>query len=60
MLLLDNSEKSKLSAASVGVAVATAPVALLFAPVTVPIGVCLALHSKSKQNDLAPVSDDEL
>ena len=60
MLLLDNSEKSKLSAASVGAAVATAPLALLLAPVTVPVGVFLGLHSKSEQDDLTPVSEDEL
>jgi hypothetical protein len=60
MLLLDNSEKSKLSAASVGAAVATAPLALLLAPVTVPVGVFWGLHSKSEQDDLTPVSEDEL
>jgi hypothetical protein len=60
MSWLDNSEKPKLSAAAAGAAAATAPLALLLAPVTVPVGVFWGLHSKSEQDDLTPVSEDEL
>ena len=61
-LLEDKMDSDMSTAARVGLSAATVPLALLVAPVTVPVGIGYALYEAKDDldlQDLSPVSEDE-